>query len=136
MGVQNGETLRATDGPFPEMKETLGGYYLFEGDDLDAAIELAARSRLPASAVRSRCVRWRRCGRSSPGPGSCATSGGGCSRPLVGFLGDFDLAEEATQDAFAGCPPSEWPRESIRPNPYGGWLVITARNQSRRPAPA
>ena len=44
--VQNGQTL-TTDGPFPEMKETLGGYYLFEGDDLDAAIELAAR--IPAA---------------------------------------------------------------------------------------
>ncbi len=44
--VQNGQTL-TTDGPFPEMKETLGGYYLFEGEDLDAAIELAAR--IPAA---------------------------------------------------------------------------------------
>jgi hypothetical protein len=32
-----------TDGPFPETKEALGGYYLLEADDLDAAIELAAR---------------------------------------------------------------------------------------------
>ena len=40
--VQDGATL-TTDGPFPETKEALGGYYLFEADDLDAAIELAAR---------------------------------------------------------------------------------------------
>jgi hypothetical protein len=40
--VQNGETL-TTDGPFAETKEALGGFYLFEADDLDAAIELAAR---------------------------------------------------------------------------------------------
>jgi hypothetical protein len=40
--VQNGETL-TTDGPFPETKEALGGYYLLEAQDLDAAIELAAR---------------------------------------------------------------------------------------------
>jgi hypothetical protein len=40
--VQDGRTL-TTDGPFPETKEALGGYYLLEADDLDQAIELAAR---------------------------------------------------------------------------------------------
>jgi hypothetical protein len=40
--VQDGKTL-TTDGPFAELKEAIGGYFLFEADDLDAAIELAAR---------------------------------------------------------------------------------------------
>jgi hypothetical protein len=40
--VQDGRTL-TTDGPFVEMKEAIGGYLVFEADDLDAAIELAAR---------------------------------------------------------------------------------------------
>ena len=40
--VEDGNTL-TTDGPFVETKEALGGYLLFEADDLDAAIELAAR---------------------------------------------------------------------------------------------
>jgi hypothetical protein len=44
--VEDGRTL-TTDGPFPETKEALGGYYLFEADNLDAAIELAAR--IPAA---------------------------------------------------------------------------------------
>ncbi|HEY2217571.1 MAG TPA: YciI family protein [Solirubrobacteraceae bacterium] len=44
--VQDGQTL-TTDGPFAETKEIIGGYYLFEADDLDAAIELA--SRIPAA---------------------------------------------------------------------------------------
>ncbi|HEX8645570.1 MAG TPA: YciI family protein [Thermoleophilaceae bacterium] len=44
--VQDGSTL-TTDGPFVETKEELGGYYLLEADDLDAAIELAAR--IPAA---------------------------------------------------------------------------------------
>jgi hypothetical protein len=44
--VKDGKTL-TTDGPFVEMKEALGGYLLFEADDLDAAIELA--SRIPAA---------------------------------------------------------------------------------------
>ncbi len=44
--VQNGETL-LTDGPFVDAKEHLGGYYLVEADDLDSALELAAR--IPAA---------------------------------------------------------------------------------------
>jgi hypothetical protein len=44
--VQDGRTL-TTDGPFVEMKEALAGYLIFEADDLDAAIELAAR--IPAA---------------------------------------------------------------------------------------
>jgi hypothetical protein len=44
--VQDGKTL-TTDGPFVEMKEALGGYLFYEADDLDAAIELAAR--IPAA---------------------------------------------------------------------------------------
>ncbi len=44
--VEAGETL-VTDGPFVEIKESIGGYLLFEADDLDAAIELA--SKIPAA---------------------------------------------------------------------------------------
>ena len=44
--VQDGRTL-TTDGPFVETKEALGGYLIFEADDLDAAIELAGR--IPAA---------------------------------------------------------------------------------------
>jgi hypothetical protein len=44
--VQDGRTL-TTDGPFIEAKEALGGYFLYEADDLDKAIELAAR--IPAA---------------------------------------------------------------------------------------
>jgi hypothetical protein len=44
--VQDGKTL-TTDGPFVAVKEALGGYLVFEADNLDAAIELA--SRIPAA---------------------------------------------------------------------------------------
>ncbi len=44
--VKDGETL-TTDGPFVAVKEALGGYLVYEADDLDAAIELA--SRIPAA---------------------------------------------------------------------------------------
>src|SRR5919201_1396852 len=44
--VEDGKTL-TTDGPFAETKEVLGGYFLYEANDLDSAIELAAR--IPAA---------------------------------------------------------------------------------------
>jgi hypothetical protein len=44
--VENGEAL-TTDGPFVAVKEAIGGYLFLEADDLDAAIELAAR--IPAA---------------------------------------------------------------------------------------
>jgi len=44
--VEGGETL-VTDGPFATVKEALGGWLFYEADDLDAAIELAAR--IPAA---------------------------------------------------------------------------------------
>jgi hypothetical protein len=40
--VEQGSTL-TTDGPFVDTKEALGGYFFFEADDLDAAIDLAAK---------------------------------------------------------------------------------------------
>ena len=44
--VQDGRTL-TTDGPFVETKEAVGGWLVYEGADLDAAIEVA--SRIPAA---------------------------------------------------------------------------------------
>jgi RNA polymerase sigma-70 factor, ECF subfamily len=47
---------------------------------------------------------------------------------LIGFLGDFDLAEEAAQEAFA-IAAERWPRDGTPDNP-GAWLVATARNRA------
>ena len=47
---------------------------------------------------------------------------------LVGYLGDFDLAEGAAQEAFA-IAAARWPKEGSPPNP-GAWLTITARNRA------
>ena len=44
--VRDGKTL-TTDGPFVAVKEAIGGWLVYEADDLDAAIELAAR--IPAA---------------------------------------------------------------------------------------
>jgi len=47
---------------------------------------------------------------------------------LIGFLGDFDLAEEATQEAFA-VAAERWPRDGTPASPRA-WLVTTARNRA------
>jgi hypothetical protein len=52
--VRDGKTL-TTDGPFAETREQLGGYYLVEAKDLDAALAIAAR--IPGAKVGSIEVR-------------------------------------------------------------------------------
>jgi RNA polymerase sigma-70 factor (ECF subfamily) len=47
---------------------------------------------------------------------------------LIGFLGDFDLAEEAAQEAFA-IAAERWPRDGI-PSAPGSWLITTARRRA------
>ena len=47
---------------------------------------------------------------------------------LIGFLGDFELAEEAAQEAFA-VAAERWPRDGTPANPRA-WLVTTARNRA------
>jgi RNA polymerase sigma-70 factor (ECF subfamily) len=47
---------------------------------------------------------------------------------LIGFLGDFDLAEDAAQEAFA-IAAERWPRDGPPASPRA-WLVTTARNRA------
>ncbi len=47
---------------------------------------------------------------------------------LIGFLGDFDLAEEAAEEAFA-IAAERWPRDGVPSSP-GAWLVTTGRNRA------
>src|SRR5829696_1695210 len=91
--VEGGRTL-TTDGPFVGMKEAVGGLFVLEAEDLDAAIE-----------------EW-----------------GRVLATLIGFLGDFDLAEEAAQEAFAEAA-DRWPRDGVPSNPRA-WLMTTARNRA------
>ena len=114
-----GEPL-ITDGPFADTKEVFGGYYVFEADDLDEALEIAAR--IPAlrigGSVEVRPVM-------EPGDRlrssrSSASEWGRVLAVLVGFLGDFELAEEAAQEAFA-IAAERWPRDGTPANPAPGW---------------
>lgn len=47
---------------------------------------------------------------------------------LIGLVGDFDLAEEAAQEAFA-IAADHWPRDGVPTNPRA-WLMRTARNRA------
>ena len=47
---------------------------------------------------------------------------------LIGYLGDFELAEEAAQEAFA-IAVERWPRDGVPANP-AAWLLTTARNRA------
>lgn len=47
---------------------------------------------------------------------------------MIGWLGDFDLAEEAVQDAFLAAI-EHWPVDGI-PNKPGAWLITTARRKA------
>jgi len=42
---QDGEVL-TTDGPFPEAKEQIGGFWVIEADDLDAALDWASQATI------------------------------------------------------------------------------------------
>jgi RNA polymerase sigma-70 factor (ECF subfamily) len=47
---------------------------------------------------------------------------------LIRILGDFDLAEDAVQEAFV-IAAERWPRDGLPDNP-GAWIVRTARNRA------
>jgi hypothetical protein len=58
--VATATTIRdgvVSDGPFAETKEVLGGYYLIEADDLDAALAIAKEVPAPFGGVEVRPVR-------------------------------------------------------------------------------
>jgi RNA polymerase sigma-70 factor (ECF subfamily) len=47
---------------------------------------------------------------------------------LIRALGDFDLAEDVVQEAFA-VAAERWPRDGVPASP-GAWIVTTARNRA------
>ena len=47
---------------------------------------------------------------------------------LIRHVGDFQLAEDAVQDAYAAALTT-WPRDGVPANP-GAWLTVTARRRA------
>ena len=116
--VQDGKTL-TTDGPFVEIKEAIGGYLLLRGRR-PRRRDRAGRAD-PGGAPRRR-------DRGAPDRGVVAIldqvfrdQWGRVLAALIGFLGDFDLAEEAAQEAFA-IAAERWPRDGVPEQPGArGW---------------
>ena len=147
--VVDGET-QITDGPFAVTKELLAGYYIIDCPDLDAALGHAARApivdpRIGRGAAGLRLpggLEARRGSRREPG-----RRGGGRSRrsgrrrrarvprgarrragALIRQVGDFQLAEDAVQDAFAAAVAT-WPRDGVPANP-AAWITTAARRRA------
>ena len=107
--AKDGEVL-TTDGPFAETKEHLGGFWVIEAADLDAALAWAAKaSGRVHGPGRGAPVP----GRAEPEPAACPIGrltielgrifrheSGRAIATLVRLFGDIDVAEEAVQEAF------------------------------------
>ena len=136
--VRDGER-DVTDGPFAETKEQLGGFYVLDVKDLDEAIEWAAK--IPAAQFGSVEIRpvlvydeagtWSRAATASEPElvdRLFRRESGRATASLIRVLGDFDLAEDAVQEAFV-VAMQVWPERGIPDNP-GAWITTTARNKA------
>ena len=152
--VRDAET-EIVDGPFATTKEILGGYYLLECADLDEALKWAqrtpiARVRLGRGAADRRepdalerrgghsaadgmtvTGDERRTGAGDPGAAVARAFREDRARVLATLIrqvGDFQLAEDAVQDAFVAALAA-WERDGAPANP-GGWLMVAARRRA------
>ena len=145
--MQNGKAL-VTDGPFAETKEHLAGYYIIECENLDEAIEWAAKiptecqggSRLhrnPAharrcpqrfgiGADRQTSLPWMDDIRSAV-ESVFRQESGRIIASLIRISGSFDRAEEAMQESFASALAS-WPVKGIPDNP-AAWIMTAAHRK-------
>jgi hypothetical protein len=105
--------ILTTDGPFVESKEHLGGFYLIEVDDLDAALAWASKTTaIIGMPIEVRAL-WG--SRGEHERGALRVTGeaeigrvfrevsGRSLAPLIRVLGQIDLAEDAVQEA-SGSP--------------------------------
>ncbi len=135
--VRDGEVL-TSDGPFAETKEQIGGYYVVECKDLDEAIEVAAkipgarerehRSEADLGDVRPDHASAVEIAVEAAVADAFRNEWGRVVATLIRVTGDWDVAEECAQDAFARAL-ERWPRDGIPRNP-GAWLTTTARNRA------
>ena len=123
-----------TDGPFAESKEYLGGFWVIEAPDLDAALTWATEgSAACAGKVEVRPFQ-------RPSRRALETTVrrevervfreeyGRVVASLVRRFGDIDVAEEAAGEALL-VALEKWPVDGVPPNP-GGWLTTTAGNKA------
>ena len=149
--VRGGDgALRIQDGPFADTKEQLGGTFVIEVDDLDAAIGWAGEAPVGRAGAPSRSVPSAPGSSTAPGRRStthdrCAARGcvgaraaaeraarasyGRILAVIAAATRDVALAEDALADAFEKALRT-WPDAGIPDNPEG-WLVTVARNRLR-----
>ena len=138
--VRTGE-VELVDGPFATTKEVLAGYYLLRCTDLDEALGHAAR--LPTARYGSVEVRPVVDARDIPAPESRMNDRGEAEdaitrvfrnerlailATLIRQVGDFQLAEDAMQDAFASAITA-WPTDGVPQKP-GAWITTAARRRA------
>ena len=143
--TDSGERL-VTDGPYAESKEQVGGFYLLECKDLDEALEWGKKIPLQGGHIEVRPVMDYGEGYEDPSDGEgrggvvaalierqvvdrlFRHESGRAVASLIRVLGDFDLAEEAVQEAFA-VALERWPSDGVPDNP-GAWITRVARNKA------
>ena len=142
--LANGE-LVVQDGPFADTKEQLGGTFVIDVPDLDAAIEWAQagtigvvgsrRDPTDRDPLRRRLVAGRTAGQVTDHEARAVAeraareSYGRLVALLAASTRDVALAEDALTDAFERALRT-WPTTGVPDNPQG-WLVTVARNRIR-----
>ena len=135
-----GRPARSSDGPFMETKEQLGGFALLEVADLDEAMAWAERTPWNGDGCTTEIRPVMDYGIAQSWPGRRVLTGraaverafrehfGRAVAALIRALGDWDIAEEAVQDAFATAL-DRWPRDGVPRDPLA-WIVAVARNRA------
>ena len=122
-----------TDGPFAETKEVLGGFYIVDVQG-PRPRPRAGGARSPACSHEIDVIEVRPLvdmsgGARADGPSELERlfrrESGQVLASLIRFTGDFDLAEDALQEAFV-VALERWPRDGVPDRP-GAWLLTTAR---------
>ena len=148
---RRGRHAVVSDGPFAETKEQLAGYLpaRLQGPRRRARLGQADpdarrhRGDPAGDGLRGRGLRGAqrtrpgRRGRTAPAPEVdrlFRRESGRAVATLIRVLGDFDLAEEAVQDAFV-VALERWPRDGVPRNP-AAWIVAHGAQQRDRPPAA
>ena len=136
--VRDGQ-VSTTDGPFVETKEYLAGYYSSMSRTSTGPSRWLPRSPTPAAAPSRSARSWifrakspvphlPTCPRREPFDDLFRRETGQVLATLIRVLGDFDLAEDALQEAMIAALQS-WPASGVPDRP-GAWLLTTARRKA------
>ncbi len=118
-----------TDGPYVEGAEVANGFYFIDVGDRDEAVKVA--SMIPGDDGRTAATHghlWAVAASMTNLDGVFRREWGPAVAALARWSGDFTVAEDAVQEAFAEALRA-WPRDGV-PDNAGGWIVTVARNRA------